>query len=78
MFPLDRRAVINSGFAAGLLNTFCYVGSTITAYSLGAVSEKSGWNSVFTIMLIVSAAAAAISAAGAVFDRKHKLTVPEG
>ena len=63
MFPLDRRAVINSGFAAGLLNTFCYVGSTITAYSLGAVSEKSGWNSVFTIMLIVSAAAAAISAA---------------
>ena len=78
MFPLDRRTVINSGFAAGLLNTFCYVGSTVTAYSLGAVSEKSGWNSVFTIMLIVSVAAVAVSSVGALFDRKHKLTSTEG
>ena len=77
MFPLDRRAVINSGFAAGLLNTFCYVGSTVTAYSLGAVSEKSGWNSVFIIMLAVSLAAALISCVGSIYDKKHRISVME-
>lgn len=70
MFPLDRRYLLGSGFAGGLLNTFCYVGSTITSYSLGAVSQRSGWNSVFVIMLVVSLAAFAVSAVGTGFDKK--------
>ncbi|MCR5149741.1 MAG: MFS transporter [Clostridiales bacterium] len=73
IFPLDRRKFIGSGMAAGLLNTFCYVGSTVTSYSLGVVSEKGGWNAVFTIMLVISAAAAAISLAGIKADRKISL-----
>ncbi len=70
MFPLDRRKLMGSGFAAGLLNTFCYVGSTITSYTLGAVADKRGWNTVFIIMLCVSIAAFAVSAVGSIFDRK--------
>ena len=71
MFPLDNRKLMGSGFAAGLLNTFCYAGSAVTSYSLGAVSERGGWNPVFIIMLAVSAVAAAISFAGMAADRKQ-------
>lgn len=70
MFPLDRRKLMGSGFAAGLLNTFCYVGSTITSYSLGVVSERRGWNAVFTIMLAVSVFAGALSLFGVRADKK--------
>ncbi len=70
MFPLDRRKLMGSGFAAGLLNTFCYAGSTITSYGLGFVSENKGWNEVFIIMLAVSLAAGLVSMVGFGFDRK--------
>lgn len=72
MFPLDRRKLMGSGFAAGLLNTFCYVGSAATSYSLGYVADKSGWNTVFIIMLAVSAVALGVSLIGAVSDKKVK------
>ena len=72
MFPLDRRKLMGSGFAAGLLNTFCYVGSTITSYGLGFVSENKGWNAAFIIMLIISGAACVVSLIGVGFDKKIK------
>lgn len=75
MFALDNRAVLNAGFAAGLLNTFCYVGSTITTYSLGAVSQANGWNPVFIIMLTVCAVAAAACLIGFMAERKIKKAV---
>lgn len=70
MFALDNRAVLNAGFAAGLLNTFCYIGSTVTSYSLGAVSQAKGWNAVFVIMLTVCAVAAVIGLAGVAAEKK--------
>lgn len=70
MFPLDNRKLLGAGFAAGLLNTFCYVGSTITSYSLGAVSQSGGWNAVFIIMLFVGALAALICFAGLAVEKK--------
>lgn len=70
MFALDHRKLLNAGFAAGLLNTFCYVGSTATSYSLGAVSESFGWNAVFIIMLAVCAVASAICCIGYFNERK--------
>lgn len=72
MFPLDNRKLLGAGFAAGLLNTFCYVGSTVTSYTLGAISESGGWNSVFMIMLTVCAAAAVICFAGLAAEKKAK------
>ncbi len=72
MFPLDNRKLLGAGFAAGLLNTFCYVGSTITSYTLGAVSESGGWNAVFIIMLSICAVAAVICFAGLIVEKKAK------
>lgn len=71
MFALDHRNCLNAGFAAGLLNTFCYVGSTATTYVLGAVSQAKGWNSVFMIMLAVCLAATLICFAGLTVKRKE-------
>ncbi|MBQ2847035.1 MAG: MFS transporter [Clostridia bacterium] len=72
MFALDYRRMLNAGFAAGLLNTFCYIGSTVTSYTLGAVSQNHGWNAVFTIMLGVCVIAAVICFAGILSERKMK------
>lgn len=72
MFALDYRKSLNAGFAAGLLNTFCYIGSTTTTYTLGAVSQSKGWNAVFIIMLTVCIAAAVICSAGLIAERKQK------
>ena len=70
MFALDNRRLLNAGFAAGLLNTFCYIGSTTTTYALGAVSQTSGWNAVFAIMLAVCAAASVICFAGNIIHKR--------
>lgn len=70
MFALDNRRLLNAGFAAGLLNTFCYIGSTTTSYALGAVSQSSGWNAVFVIMLSVCAAACVICFAGNIIHKR--------
>lgn len=53
--PFRLRTVGRSGMFAGLINTFCYVGSTLSSYLLGAMAEKSGWNSVVLLLLIISA-----------------------
>ncbi len=72
MFALDYRRLLNAGFAAGLLNTFCYIGSTTTSYTLGAVSQEYGWNAVFLIMLAVCIAAAVICFVGYWAEKKTK------
>lgn len=72
MFALDYRRLLNAGFAAGLLNTFCYIGSTTTSYTLGAVSQAKGWNAVFIIMLAVCIVAAVICFAGLISEKKMK------
>ncbi len=72
MFALDYRKSLNAGFAAGLLNTFCYIGSTTTTYTLGAVSQTKGWNAVFIIMLTVCISAAVICSAGLIAEKKEK------
>ena len=72
MFALDYRNVLDAGFAAGLLNTFCYIGSTVTSYTLGAVSQTKGWNAVFILMLTVSIAAIAVCAVGLTAEKSKK------
>ncbi len=53
MVPLYMKDKANSGMIAGVLNGFCYVGSTISSYSLGAVADGWGWNAVFYVLLAV-------------------------
>ncbi len=56
--PLYLRGEVNSGLLAGLLDGFCYLGSTISSYGLGAFADALGWKSVF--MLLTGCAAFAV------------------
>lgn len=51
LFPMLMREKVNSGLYAGVLNGFCYVGSTISAYGLGYVADGNGWEAVFWLLL---------------------------
>ncbi len=51
--PLFLRNKMNAGLTAGLLNGFCYLGSTLAAYLIGLVADASGWISVFVLLLSV-------------------------
>lgn len=54
MFPMFMKGKMNSGMLAGVLNGFCYAGSTISSYGLGAVADHAGWSAVFTVLTAVS------------------------
>ena len=51
IFPLFMRGKLNSGLFAGVLNGFCYVGSAISSYGLGAIADHFGWTSVFWVLM---------------------------
>lgn len=51
MAPLYWKEKVNSGLLAGVLNGFCYLGSTLSAYGLGKIADVGGWNSVFLLLL---------------------------
>ena len=51
IFPIFMREKVNSGLFAGVLNGFCYVGSTISSYGLGLIADNFGWISVFWILI---------------------------
>ena len=51
IFPMFMRKEVNSGKIAGVLNGFCYLGSTISSYGLGALADNFGWSAVFWCLL---------------------------
>lgn len=61
IFPLLMKGKVNSGMIAGVLNGFCYLGSTVSAYGLGAVADNFGWTSVFWVLLAVCALVFAVA-----------------
>ena len=54
MVPLNMKRYMNSGKMAGILNGFCYLGSTVSTYALGAVADRYDWDGVFYLLLGVS------------------------
>ncbi|MBQ8372573.1 MAG: MFS transporter [Clostridia bacterium] len=56
MVPLYLKDRASSGMLAGILNGFCYLGSTVSAYSLGAIADNSSWSSVLWVIGGVCAA----------------------
>lgn len=54
MVPLSLKAEGNSGKIAGILNGFCYLGSTISSYGLGLIAEKFNWIAVFVTIIGIS------------------------
>ena len=71
MFPLDRRALISSGFAAGLLNTFCYVGSTLSTALLGYIADHGSWDRVFLCLLLFGAVACVACLCSVLVEKRH-------
>ena len=55
IFPLFMRGKVNSGLFAGILNGFCYLGSTISSYGLGTIADNFGWIAVFWTLLVLCA-----------------------
>lgn len=71
--PLYSRDKIDSGLSAGLLNTFCYVGSTLSITLLGKIADTKGWNDVFICILIFAAVSCVACIAGALVSKSKKL-----
>ena len=51
IFPLFMKGKVNSGLIAGILNGFCYLGSTMSSYGLGLIADIWNWNVVFYVIL---------------------------
>lgn len=68
IFPMFMRERINSGRWAGVLNGFCYVGSTISSYGLGTIADRYGWSTVFLFLFAVCAVMVGVCGGYAVFQ----------
>ena len=53
MAPLYWKEKVNSGLLAGVLNGFCYLGSTLSAYGLGVIADMGGWNTVVKFLFVI-------------------------
>lgn len=60
IFPMFMRGRVNSGLFAGILNGFCYLGSTISSYGLGVIAENFSWIAVFWVLIGFCAVVAVI------------------
>lgn len=70
--PLYSRDKIDSGFSAGLLNTFCYIGSTLATSMLGRIADTRGWNDVFICILIFAVISFVLCFFSSILNRKSK------
>ena len=62
IFPLFMKDKLNSGLIAGIVNGFCYVGSTLSSWGLGLIADHHGWKEgVFPALLAVAIAVALIA-----------------
>lgn len=51
--PLYYRDRFDAGTMAGIGQGFCYIGSTLSTYTLGYVADKGGWFNVFLMLAVV-------------------------
>lgn len=70
--PLYSRDKIDSGLSAGFLNTFCYVGSTLSTTLLGKIADTRGWNDVFICIFIFTAVSFAVCFASVLIKKSLK------
>ena len=61
IFPLFMKGKVNSGLIAGILNGFCYLGSMISSYGLGAIADAWGWSVVFWVLFAICVLVVAIA-----------------
>ncbi len=68
--PVRLRSLGNSGWYAGVINTFTYMGSTVSSFLLGMLAETKGWNSVMLLFVVCAAAIGIIASVFSVFWKK--------
>lgn len=69
IYPMFMREKVNSGLFAGVLNGFCYLGSTMSSYGLGLIAEKFDWMMVFWFLIAFSVLVCIVSAIYMVIKR---------
>ena len=72
IFPMFMREKLNAGLFAGVLNGFCYLGSTLSSYGLGVIADNYGWTAVFFTLMGVCAAVCVVWCFYALVKRVHK------
>lgn len=72
MMPLYWKDRVNSGMMAGILNGFCYLGSTISSYGLGLVADAWNWSAVIWLLFALSIIAAVLGSAYTLLHRMRK------
>ena len=60
IFPVFMRSKVNSGLCAGIINGFCYLGSTVSSYGLGVIADSFGWAAVFRTLIVFCVAVGAV------------------
>ena len=70
IFPLFMKGKVNSGRMAGILNGFCYLGSTISSYGLGKIADDFGWTIVFWVLFGVCAFVCVVAIIYLLFRKK--------
>lgn len=76
MIPLHLKDHFSSGGLAGIINGFCYLGSTLSTYGLGLIADAHGWNAVFYVLLAIAAAVTVLGTLFLILSRLcHRGTV---
>ena len=70
MFIKDKE---NSGLLAGVLDTFCYVGSMLSSALLGYISDRNGWTGVYICFLTFALTACLLSFVSSVLAKREKV-----
>ena len=70
--PLYLRREVNSGVLAGVLDGFCYLGSTISSYGLGKFADFAGWKAVFVLLTVCAAVSVVVAAAFLIWEQTRK------
>ena len=70
IIPMYMRDKMDSGLLAGVLDTFCYVGSTLSTWLLGHIADSGSWNGVFVCLLVFGGAACVLCGASVLLGRK--------
>ncbi len=71
IIPIFIKEKENSGLIAGVLDTFCYVGSMLSSALLGYVSDKKGWTGVFICFLIFALAGCLLSFISSIISKRE-------
>ena len=69
--PLYYRDRFDPGMMAGVGQGFCYIGSTLSIYTLGYVADNGGWFNVFLMLAVVVSASVVMCVVAKLITRER-------